>query len=77
MTKLIELPPRGLLRTWHIIGTHDTPGLIPVCKSTWWEGVRSGRFPQPVRIGRRAVAWRASDIYTLLDRLTQGSEVRK
>lgn len=67
----------GFLRIWHVIGTNSNPGLIPVCKSTWWEGVRNGRFPQPVRIGRRAVAWRASDIYTLLDTLNQGSEVSK
>ena len=24
--------------------------LVPVSKSTWWEGVRTGRFPQPVKL---------------------------
>jgi prophage regulatory protein len=75
MTKLIELPHSGFLRIWHIIGTHDTPGLIPVCKSTWWEGVRSGRFPKPVRIGKRAVAWRASDITELIQSFDATLEV--
>jgi prophage regulatory protein len=56
-----------LLRIWHIVGTKEKPGLIPVCKSTWRVGVASGRFPQPVRIGKRAVAWRASDINKLLE----------
>ena len=26
---------------------------IPVGKSTWWAGVKSGRFPQPVKVSPR------------------------
>jgi predicted DNA-binding transcriptional regulator AlpA len=40
--------------------------VYPVSKSTWWEGVRSGRFPKPLRLGARARAWRTSDIRALL-----------
>jgi len=39
--------------------------VIPVSRSTWLAGVKSGTFPQPVRLGRR-VAWRASDIQRLI-----------
>lgn len=45
------------------------PALIPVGKSTWHAGVRSGRFPAPVKIGG-ATAWRASDIRALIERLS-------
>lgn len=44
--------------------------LFPVGKSTWWAGVKSNRFPAPVRLGPRTVAWRASDIRALIDDLT-------
>ena len=27
------------------------------CRATFYAGVRSGRFPQPVRIGPNAVRW--------------------
>ena len=43
-------------------------GPIPLARSTWYDGVRSGRFPQPVKLGRRATAWRASDIHALMER---------
>lgn len=43
----------------------QVPPIIPVGKSTWWEGVGSGRFPQPIRIGRRTL-WRVEDIRTLI-----------
>jgi prophage regulatory protein len=36
--------------------------LIPVSKSTWWAGVKTGRFPKPVKLGERITAWRAEDI---------------
>lgn len=40
--------------------------LIPVSRASWYAGVKSGRFPQPVSIGRRSVAWRASDIQVIV-----------
>jgi len=36
--------------------------LIPISRSTWLQGVKHNRFPQPVRLSSRTVAWRSSDI---------------
>jgi predicted DNA-binding transcriptional regulator AlpA len=44
--------------------------LIPISKSTWWEGVKSGRFPKPVKLGPRTTVWRESDIRALMERLS-------
>lgn len=42
--------------------------LIPVGRSTWWAGVRSGRYPQPTRaLGQRITAWRVEDIRALIE----------
>ena len=38
---------------------------IPVGKTTWWEGVKTGRFPKPVKLGR-STFWRVSDIRKLI-----------
>jgi len=40
--------------------------LIPVKKSCWWAGVKSGRFPQPVKLGPRVTVWRVEDIRGLI-----------
>lgn len=40
----------------------DVLARIPVCRATWYAGVRSGRFPASVSLGGRSVAWRASEI---------------
>jgi prophage regulatory protein len=39
---------------------------VPVSRSHWWAGVASGRFPAPVRLSVRCVAWRASSIRALI-----------
>lgn len=39
---------------------------IPVGKSTWWAGVKSGRYPKPVKLGERITAWRVEDIHALI-----------
>lgn len=32
-------------------------------KNTWlYEAIKSGDFPAPIRLGKRAVGWRRSDI---------------
>ena len=44
--------------------------LIPVSRSAWWAGCKSGRYPKPVKLGPRTTAWRAADIAALLEKLT-------
>jgi predicted DNA-binding transcriptional regulator AlpA len=59
------LPTTGFLRLSSILAP---TGPIPVTKSTWWAGVRSGRFPKPVKLGLRITVWRAEDILALIER---------
>jgi len=68
------LPETGYLRLHQIIGNNKAnppiPPIIPVSKSTWWAGVKSGRYPKPTRrLGRRITAWRVEDIRALLSDL--------
>lgn len=42
--------------------------LIPVSRSTWWAGVKTGRFPRPVKLGPRMTVWRVEDIQELIDK---------
>ncbi len=57
------LPSVGFVRLASIIGPG---GPIPVSKSTWWAGVKSGRYPKPVKLGPRITAWRVEDIRALI-----------
>lgn len=59
-----EFPRSGFVRLSAILAP---AGPIPVSKSTWWDGVRCGRFPQPQKLGPRTTVWLAEDIRALFE----------
>lgn len=66
MQNKTNLPETGFLRLPEVLK------LIPVCKSSWWDGISKGLYPAPVRLGKRAVAWRVEDIRILIIKLSEG-----
>ena len=60
-----------LLRVSDICGDKrtNTPALIPIARSSWWLGVKKGKFPQPVKLGSGITAWRYSDIKKFMEGL--------
>ena len=65
---IAALPETGFLRLTQIVGSRklNFPPLIPIGKSSWWAGVRSGRYPKPIKLGPRVTAWRVEDIRKLI-----------
>ncbi len=68
-----QLPESGFLRLPQIIGDkkRGIPPVVPVSKTAWWDGVKTGRFPKPVKLGPRTTAWRVDDIRRLIDGTAQ------
>lgn len=64
MTSASCLPSTGFVRLSSILAPL---GPIPVAKSTWWAGVKKGRYPAPVKLGPRITAWRVEDIRKLIE----------
>lgn len=69
-----ELPTIGFLSLRDVIGDDTTVGIIPVSPAVWYEGVAEGRYPKPVRIAKRRVAYRVEDIKALVERLGKGEQ---
>ena len=55
------LPSDGYVRLPTILS------VFPVSRSTWWAGVREGRFPKSFKLGPRTTAWRVEDIRALIE----------
>ena len=70
-----SLPQSGYVRLAQIVGDKDADPpiepILPISKSSWWAGVRSGRFPKSVKLGPRTTAWRISDIRALIEELAK------
>lgn len=61
MTHKPTLPETGFLRVPEILK------FIPIGKSTWWAGVKSGKYPKQVKLGKQTAAWRVEDIKSLIE----------
>ena len=59
----LYLPSSGFVRLPGILAPN---GPIPVSRSTWWAGIKDGRYPKPVKLGPRITAWRVEDIRALI-----------
>jgi len=64
------LPETGYLRLNQIVGSPKSdppiPAIIPVSKSSWWAGCKTGRYPAPIKLGPRTTVWRVEDILALV-----------
>ncbi len=67
-TEMRVLPETGFLRIKQLLV------FIPVSRSTWWRGVKEGRFPKPVKLGC-CTFWKAEDIHALLEKISRGEAV--
>lgn len=56
-----ELPQTGLLRIKQVLK------FIPVSRSSWWAGVKSGRYPAPQKLSPRVTVWSCQSIRKIIE----------
>jgi prophage regulatory protein len=65
-----QLPSTGFLRLPQIVGNPKAnppiPPILPISKSSFWAGVKSGKYPKPVKLGARTTVWKVADIIALI-----------
>ena len=52
-----------------LLRLHQVLARVPISKSSWWEGCRTGRYPKPVKLGPRTTVWREEDIAAFIENL--------
>ena len=62
-----QLPTTGFVRLPQILAH------IPVSRSTWWAGCKSGKYPQPIKLSENITAWKVEDIRALIEELSNES----
>lgn len=56
------IPETGFVRLPQVLS------VFPVSRSSWWAGVKTGKYPSPVKLGPNTTAWKAEDIRALLEK---------
>ncbi len=54
------LPPEGFVRLPVILA------VLGIGRTSWWNGIKKGRFPKAVKLGPRTAVWRVEDIRALI-----------
>ncbi|MGE6341389.1 helix-turn-helix transcriptional regulator [Psychrobacter sp. NPDC078929] len=62
------LPPQGLSRAKDILP------LLPFGRASLWKFIKTGTFPQPVRITNGITAWRNKDVIEWLEAQTAAND---
>ena len=65
------LPETGFVRLSTVLR------VIPVSRSSWWQGVKSGKYPAAIKISANTTAWKAEDIRDLIAQLSGSQPVSK
>ena len=47
--------------------------VLPISKSSWWQGVKDGRYPKSIKHGGRTF-WRVADIQALIKSIENEAE---
>lgn len=56
-----QLPSTGFIRLSKVLE------YFPVSKSTWWAGIKAGKYPKGIKLGPRTTAWKVEDIRELIE----------
>ena len=64
MSNQYVIPSDGFVRLSQILS------VIPISRSAWWAGVKSGKFPSSVKLGERTTCWLAKDIHELIEKFS-------
>jgi predicted DNA-binding transcriptional regulator AlpA len=62
-TTIPTLPTTGFLRLNQVLK------FLPIGKTKWYAGIKTGEYPRPVSLGPRTSGYRAEDIRALIARL--------
>ena len=65
------LPETGFVRLSTVLQ------VIPVSRSSWWQGVKSGKYPAAIKISANTTAWKAEDIRDLIAQLSGSQAISK
>lgn len=48
-------------------------GILPISEKTLWVWVRTGKFPQPIRLSSNCTVWRESDVKMFIDKYSSSN----
>lgn len=78
---IIIPPTTRYLRMSQILGDPKAdppiPAILPIGRTTFLNGIKSGKFPKPLKCGDRINIWRDNEIYAGAEKLASFEKIGK
>jgi len=74
------IPPDDcFMREYQILGDKKkgVPAVFPISRAAWWNGIREGIYPKPVKLASRTTAWSAFSIRKLAESIKNEAEQKE
>ncbi len=65
----ITIPGNSIDGPERLYRLKDVLQLIPISKSSWFAGIKTGRYPAGHKLSERTTVWRESELRSLIDSL--------
>ena len=49
--------------------------IINISRASWWNGVKKGIYPQPIKLSSRTTRWKQSEVMALVENGISGEAV--
>ncbi len=66
MNKSTSLRHCGELPTEGFVSLPVVLRVLSIGKTSWWNGIREGKYPKPSKFGSKTARWHVDDIRTLI-----------
>ena len=63
----MTIAPNFKKQAVYLIRIDEVLKRLPISRASFYAGIKAGQDPQPLRIGKRSVAWREHDIEGLIE----------
>ena len=70
---MLTTPSNNQVAPDPLLSLPEVLSIVGVAPSTWWAGIASGKFPPPVKCGRRSF-WPQSEITAFIENLKRAGK---
>ena len=68
---------KGRAKTDRLLRLSEVLEIVPVSRTTWYEGMKIGIYPQAISLGGRRVAWWQQSVLDCIDEINKPSKSAK
>ena len=72
LPRLMDQTANGTVFDDELVSVKEIIAVLKIGPTKWWDGVRRGIYPRPIKLGNRCTRWTKSSIERLMQKGVEG-----